>query len=97
MQELAWGGPKERERERVREEGRGRTGGMERSRGQTAELLFAKGARRTAGKTPAKRGELLLTANMAANLVGPRASLITSLLPRQCSTFLRFAGALLIA
>jgi hypothetical protein len=45
----------------------------------------------------AKRGELLLTANMAANPVGPRAGLITSLLPGQRSTFLRFAGALLIA
>lgn len=46
----------------------------------------------------AKQGELLLTANMAANLrAGPQASLITSLLPEQRSTFLRFAGALLIA
>jgi len=40
------GGTRGGKRERAKEHG------MERSRGQTAELLFAKGARRTAGKTP---------------------------------------------
>lgn len=63
----SWHG-KDGDRKGDRDEEKGGGRGGKGGRTQPAELLFAKGGRRTAGKTPQSKGELLLTANMAANL-----------------------------